>query len=555
MTARTPNWLLLLTLVFAAPFCAAQTTADPVAVAIAAELDALMNPGVTTIHGARIALGERLHEFYSRREFRAAWSTPQLQSELLRTIADSEADGLNAADYHLPLLRELAAQVAAPDATATLKAQNDILLTEGLLRLAYHLSFGKVDAVSFDAQWNYGRVLPRTDVAQRIEEAITSGAIYDRVAALKPTHPLYVRMKQELARLRAMQSDWSAVPAGAKLEPGAHDERVPTYRARLVRSGDLAQAAVSDEQLYDPPLVEAVKRYQRRHGLMPDGVLGATTVAEMNVPIAKRIEQLRINLDRGRVVLHDLPERFIVVNIAAYSLYLVNGQDVVWTTRVQVGKTYRKTPLFRSEISYVVFNPTWTVPPGILKSDILPAAKRDPAAITNKGLKVLAADGSEVDPASVDWSQFKSGHIPYTLRQDPGPKNALGRVKLMFPNPYSVYLHDTPSQSLFERDERAFSSGCVRVERALELAERVLDDAPQWNPDSIAKVITAGQTQNVTLHRKMPILLMYWTAWVDHEGIVNFRHDVYDSDAKWAAALDAPFMLRAQPLYSAAPVP
>jgi L,D-transpeptidase YcbB len=362
-------------------------------------------------------------------------------------------------------------------------------------------------------------------------------------------------MKQELARFRAAQGDWAAVPAGPKLEPGARDARIPAFRTRLVHCGDLAEAVASDEQLYDAALVEAVKRYQRRHGLTPDGVLGASTIVEMNVPIATRIEQLRINLDRGRVLLQDLPEQFIVVNVAAFTLYLVKGQDVTWTTRVQVGKTYRKTPLFRSAINYLVFNPTWTVPPGIIKSDILPAARRDPAAITNKGLRVLAADGSEVDPASVDWSQFKSGHIPYTLRQDPGPKNALGRVKLMFPNSYSVYLHDTPSQSLFERDDRAFSSGCVRVERALELAERVLDDAQHWNADSIGKVIASGQTQNVTLHTKTPVLLSYWTAWVDQQGIVNFRHDVYDRDAKWAAALDAPFRIRAQPLFSAAHVP
>ena len=555
MTHRRPAWLLWLALAFGAPFSAAQTTADPVAEAIAAELDALMNPDVTTIQGARIALADRLQEFYSRREFRAAWVTPQSRSELLRAIADSEADGLNPADYLLPQLQQLATQVAAPDATATLKAQDDILLTEALLRLGYHLSFGKVDPVSFDAQWNYGRVLPRRDVAQKIEDAIASGAVYERLAELRPTQHLYVRMKQELARYRAMQSDVSAIPAGAKLEPGASDARIPALRARLERSADLAKGVASDEQLYDAALVEAVKRYQKRHGLTADGVLGATTLAEMNVPIATRIEQLRINLDRARVLLHDLPEQFIIVNIAGYTLYLVKGQQITWTTRVQVGKTYRKTPLFRSEINYLVFNPTWTVPPGILKADILPAAKRDPEAITRKGLKVLAADGSEVDPASVDWSQFKSGHIPYTLRQDPGPSNALGRVKLMFPNPYSVYLHDTPSQSMFERDERAFSSGCVRVERALELAERLLDDAQRWNTDSIGRVIDAGKTQNVTLNTKIPVLLTYWTAWVDPDGIVNFRRDVYDRDAKWAAALDAPFTIRAQPLFSAAQAP
>jgi murein L,D-transpeptidase YcbB/YkuD len=284
-------------------------------------------------------------------------------------------------------------------------------------------------------------------------------------------------------------------------------------------------------------------------GLESDGAVGAGTIAELNVPVSERIRQLRVNLDRGRVLLHDLPERFVVVNIAGFTAYLIKGQDIEWSTRVQVGKPYRKTPLFRSEINYLVFNPTWTVPPGIIRSDILPAAKKDPASITRRGLKVLDSAGREVDPSSVDWSRFTSG-IPYTLRQDPGPKNALGRVKLMFPNDYFVYLHDTPSQALFDKADRAFSSGCVRVERALELAERVLDDPAQWNAQSIDAVIRSGKLQNVTLKRRMPVLLAYWTTWVDPEGSMNFRRDLYGQDAQWAAGLDAPFRVRARPLFT-----
>ena len=242
-----------------------------------------------------------------------------------------------------------------------------------------------------------------------------------------------------------------------------------------------------------------------------------------------------------------------VYTLARKGVNYLRDQELVWSTRVQVGKPYRQTPLFRSEISYVVFNPTWTVPPGIIAADILPAAKRDPGAIAAKGLRVLDASGREVDPRSVDWSRFRSGNIPYTLRQDPGPKNALGRVKLMFTNPYFVYLHDTPSQALFERPDRAFSSGCVRVERALELAALVLDDAKAWNARTIDDAIARGKTQNVTLKRKIPVLLAYWTAWVDSEGRTNFRRDLYGQDAKWAAALDAPFTLRARPVFAPAP--
>ena len=257
--------------------------------------------------------------------------------------------------------------------------------------------------------------------------------------------------------------------------------------------------------------------------------------------------QLLVNLDRGRVLLHDLPDEFVVVNIAAYSIYLVRGQEIVWNARVQVGKTYRRTPMFRSDIDYLVLNPTWTVPPGIIRNDILPDARRDPESITRRGLDVLDANGNKVDPASINWSKFKSGNIPYTLRQEPGPKNALGRVKIMFPNSYSVYLHDTPSQSKFEETDRAFSSGCVRVERPLELAELLLADPEAWSTARIEQAVDAGRTQNVTLPHKVPVLLAYWTAWVDPQGRVNFRRDVYGQDAQWAAGLARPYTARAMP--------
>jgi murein L,D-transpeptidase YcbB/YkuD len=529
---------------------AAAPAGDAVASAIAAELEILLAPGADGIHGARIALREMIQDFYSRRAFLPAWGDATKAAELRRALADSAADGLDPADYFLPLLEDLARRAAEPAATSKLRAQNDILLTEALLRLAYHLSFGKVDAVTFDPQWNFGRTLEDRDVAREIEEALAASDIYQRIEALKPTHRLYVTLKGELARYRAAGlEELAAIPDGIPLKPGASEPRVPLLRERLAASGDLAETDAGESPVYDAALEAAVRAFQQRMGLESDGVVGAGTIAELNVTVADRIRQLRVNLDRGRVLLHDLPAQFVVVNIAGFTAYFVRGQDVAWSARVQVGKPYRQTPIFRSEINYLVFNPTWTVPPGIIAKDILPAAKRDPASIARKGLKVLDANGREVDPATVDWSRYRGGQIPYTLRQDPGPTNALGRVKLMFPNPYFVYLHDTPSQALFEPSERAFSSGCVRVERVLELAALVLDDADRWNAQAIDDVIARGELQNVTLPRRVPVLLAYWTAWVDPKGGVNFRRDLYGQDAKWAAALDAPFTLRTKPLF------
>lgn len=535
------------------PAQAPSADSDPVAMAIAAELDASMSPEGTTIHGARLALQAPVQEFYSRRAFRPAWSNADNAAQLRRALADSYDDGLNPADYHLPLLEELSGQLTEATATDVLRAQYDVLLTEALLRLAYHLSFGKVDAETFDAQWNYGRTLARTDVSQEVEQALAAADIYGRVEALKPTHYLYVGLKRELARYRAAASvAWPPIAAGQSLTAGMSDARVPLLRARLIASGDLDAAGASDSPTYDAALEAAVRLFQQRMGLQADGVAGSGTIAELNVPLADRIRQLRVNLDRGRVLLRDLPDEFVVVNVAGFTAHLIRAGQFVWSGRVQVGRPYRRTPIFRSQLGYVVFNPTWTVPPGIIEHDILPAAKRDPGSITRKGLKVLDANGRELDPASIDWSRFHSGHIPYTLRQDPGPSNALGRVKLMFPNPYFVYLHDTPSQALFERAARSFSSGCVRVEHALELTELVLNDQERWNQQSIAEVLASGETRNVTLKKSIPVLLTYWTAWVDPQGQTQFRRDIYGQDDKWAQALEAEFKLRARPLFSTA---
>ena len=525
---------------------------EPVAQAIQAELDRLMSPDVDAIQGARIALRDPVHEFYAGRAFRPAWTRARSAQQLRKALADSVNDGLDPGDYHAAVIEKLAAQVSQTDATHTLRAQYDVLLTEALLRLAYHLSFGKVDPQTFDAQWNYGRTLATQNIAQKVEQALAAEDIYERVEALKPKHPLYVKLKQELSRYRATAAatDLTPIPPGPALKPGASDARVPLLRRRLIASGDLHASTAIDSPVYDPALDAAVRSFQQRMGLESDGVLGPGSIAELNVSVADRIRQLRVNLDRGRVLLQDLPDEFVVVNIAGFTIYFVRGSNIVWDARVQVGKPYRRTPIFRSEIGYLVLNPTWTVPPGILTNDILPAARRDPSSITRKGLKVLDANGREVPPESIDWSRFKGGNIPYTLRQDPGPKNALGRVKLMFPNPYAVYLHDTPSQTLFDRAERSFSSGCVRVERVLELAELVLNDAQRWNQQSIARVLESGETTNVTLAKKMTVLLTYWTAWVDPQGHTNFRHDIYGQDARWAQALDAEFKLREKPLFA-----
>jgi murein L,D-transpeptidase YcbB/YkuD len=521
--------------------------------AIASHITELATEATPTVRGDSLAAYVIIDDFYSRRGFEPAWTDPKRAQALISAIRDSVEDGLEPADYHYSSLLRLSQEVAQPGVTDSQRAEFDLLMTDAAVRLGYHLWFGKVDPVSFDSGWNLARRVPGLDPAVEIERALATPDLAATLRAQRPTLRLYTELRRELARYReiAARGGWEVIPAGPTLRAGNSDPRVPLLRARLAATGDLPDATLAtgqDPQLFDAALAQALRAFQSRNGVTADGAAGPGTLAELNVSVQERIRQLRINLDRGRVLLYDLPAEFVVVNIASQQVYYVKDQQIAWSARAQVGKQYRQTPEYRSAINYLVINPTWTVPPGIIRNDILPAARRDPASITRKGLRVLDSSGREVPPASVNWQKYNSGNIPYTLRQDPGPTNSLGLVKFMFPNPYAVYLHDTPSRSLFENDQRTTSSGCVRVERPFELAELLLNDPVKWNRAEIDRAVATGKLQNVTLQKRVPVLLVYWTAWVDAQGVVQFRRDVYGRDEKWARALEEPFRFRAQPL-------
>jgi murein L,D-transpeptidase YcbB/YkuD len=428
-------------------------------------------------------------------------------------------------------------------------ADYDLLLTDALIRLAYHLMFGKVDPERIDPNWNMVRVLHGVDPAAEIESALNSGDVYGALEKEKPSHPFYTGLKGALARYRQIQASggWPVVPAGTTLRVGSVDARVPTLRRRLQASGDLAASGDDTSTLYDSTVAAAVKNFQARVGTTDDGVLGDGTRAALNVPVADRIEQMRLSLERGRWVLHDLDSTFVIVNIAGYSVAYVRGGRTMWRSRVVVGLPYRRTPIFRDSIRYLDFNPTWTVPPGILARDMLPRLKRGGVRALPDGMRVLDRSGRVVDASGINWSSHSASSFPFTLRQDPGPTNALGRVKFMFPNKYLVYLHDTPSRELFNESARAFSSGCIRVERPFELADLLLADR-NWNADSTARILATRRTTTVRLRRPTPVLLLYLTSWVDDQGRLNFRSDIYGRDARLARALDEPFRFRIRPV-------
>ena len=501
----------------------------------------------------RIASTFVLPALYEQRGFALAWTRPGAAEELLEAVRGAAADGLDPNDYHRP---EIERRLARPPASEAERVELDLLLTDALVRLAYHLSFGKVDPERLHPRWSLARDIRELDPVEAIRRAIEAPDVVAAVEAFRPSDPIYRSFLDALARYRAIaaRGGFEPVPPGPKLELGARDPRVAALRRRLAAEGDLAEPAAdelgfaADELSFDPALAEAVKRFQRRHDLEPDGVVGAATLAALAVPVERRIDAIRASLERARWVLHAAAPDMVLVDVAGFHLHLFRDGVPVWETRVVVGRPYRETPVFRSEIRTLVLNPSWTVPPTILTRDILPAARRDPRSVTRKRLRVIDSAGRDVDALSLDWSRWGSaGDFPYQLRQDPGPTNPLGRVKFLLPNPYTVYLHDTPNPELFQRPVRAASSGCIRVENPLELAVRVLDDPVHWSREILEREIAAGGTRHVELARPVPIIVMYWTVDFTEDGAVVFHQDLYGRDVAVLRGLAADFSFRRPP--------
>jgi len=525
-----------------APPEAQRPAPDPVAELIRADVEQLRATGDLDLGGVMIASRNLLPRIYEARGFAPTWRTqPQIDS-LLETIDESYKEGLDPRDYHVDQVRAARAAFANVDTlSAAERAALDVMLTDSVIRIGYHLRFGKVDPVALNPNWNLKQDLMGRDPAVTIQKAIDARSMREFADAAIPRVFLYQRYKEALAQYRqlAATGGWPVLSTGPTLKQGMTDARVPKLAERLAITGDIGRSsAAAATTSYSGAVVDGVKHFQERHGLAVDGALGPGTLAALNVPVEMRIEQIRANLERARWVFYDPESEFLVVNIAGFKMYLVRRGEVVWRSRVQVGKTYRRTPIFTSTMSYVVLNPTWTVPPTILRQDYLPQLKRNPQYLAERNIDVLDRTGKPVDQSSIDWSSARS--LQYQLVQRPGPTNALGRVKFMFPNEYFVYLHDTPSRDLFDRESRAFSSGCIRVENPLELADIVIGD--KWPRARIDAAIADGRTQTVILDKPIAVKLLYWTAEVDGNGRVSFFPDVYSRDDALITALAQPFM-------------
>ncbi len=517
----------------------------------------IQNPvnGRIMVSGIKLGMPEIVSNFYQYNNYQPAWKDKAKVKVLLRQIKDSYNLGLSPEDY---LHRELENRLNKTFKSDKEKAQLDILLTDALVRLVYHLKFGKVVPATLDPDWNLRREFTSADQVARLHYALRSKEnLQQQLHKISNIGPFYQGLIEALARYRTIESQggWQPVPAGQSIKPGMSDPRIPLIKARLKITGDLKSADFGtninnnntntnksiNNRLYIPAIEQAVKVFQLRHGLEDDGVIGKNTLVQMNVPVADRINQILANLDRIRWVNNNLGDKFVVVNIAGFQVYYVLDNKVIWHSKTQVGTRYRKTPVFRDEITYIEFNPTWTVPPTILDKDILPKLKKDRAYLKQKNMRIIDHNGKTIDPQSINWATATARTFPYMIRQDPGPGNALGRVKIMFPNKHLVYLHDTPSKSKFNRAERTFSSGCVRVQKPFELVKLLLNNPQKWNQKTFREILDSKETRSVKLQKPVPILLLYFTARMGQHNQVYFFKDVYQRDEKVIKALQQPF--------------
>ncbi len=485
------------------------------------------------------ALRPLLVRVYEQRAYRAGWVGENgplpAAADLLGVVEAARADGLDPDDYPHAAIRRLLQSGGEPDSLARL----DLLLSRTLLAYGSHLSRGRIDPAAVDSPWT---AAPRAvDLAAALKAVLDSGRPAQVLERLAPPHPGYAKLREALKRHRGIadRGGWPAFPAGRNLVPGTRDARVVALRTRLTGEGDLPSGNDGGD-VYDTAVVHAVQRFQTRHGLEPDGVVGAATRGALNVPVRVRIRQIELNLERWRWLPRSLGRRYVMVNSAAFELALIDSGRTVMTTQAVVGRGDWPTPIVSGQITSLIFSPVWNIPRSIAVEEVLPLVQRDPQYLRQQRISVFEDSSPaprEVDPGTVDWAAMTEQTFNLQLRQAPGGDNPLGGVKFIFGSHFNVCIHDTPARVAFHERVRNFSHGCTRIERPADLAVRLLQDSVRWAADSVRAAMTGPTEQVVPLPQPIPAHLTYWTAWVDEDGTIQFRDDIYGWDERLAAAL------------------
>lgn len=487
--------------------------------------------------------------FYDLREFYPSWITDNgvrpIAHRLVQAIRAVEFDGLNPQDYHLGAIANLLKVVQAPGvkiASIPIKTlvELELLLSDAFLLFSYHLTSGRVNPETIQAEWTIKT--HKKDLIGILQDLVEKGDVSSAVDVVQQQTRDYHRLQKALIRYRKIVENggWPRIPKGPAMKRGTRGERVAVLESRLKVSGDLSGAAETDPDIFGDTLKKAVLDFQRRHGLVDDGIVGRATLSALNVPADDRLEQIKVNMERWRWLPRNFGNRYVLVNIADFQLSVVEEESQILKMRVVVGKDYRRTPVFVGRMTYMVINPFWNIPHKLAVEDFLPRIKKNSDYFKHHDIQVFESwknAALRIDPESINWNMVDKNNFSHKLVQAPGPLNSLGRMKFMFPNKFSVYLHDTPARHLFNRTKRSFSSGCIRIEKPVDLAAYILAQDPKWQRREIQAAMDSLETQVVRISEPIPVLILYFTAWVDKHGTIHFRDDIYGRDKRLLEAL------------------
>lgn len=466
--------------------------------------------------------------FYKSYGFETVWQLTKKRNKLIDELQKAEKEGLNPKDYSVEKLSKYEKNFAKLSENELV--DYDLLLTRSFQKYVNHLTTGKLNPRNLYKDWDLTQ--NKIDVNQLLKSSLETDSLGINLEKAKPNHIVYKRLKKALILIDQFPNDTiKRIEFKQKIVLNDTNKSLISIKRRLIYWKDIANSDTL-KPFYDKVTFEGIKNFQKRHGIIADGIIGQGTIEALNYSKNQRKQQIIANLERWKWYQKNLGDQYVIVNIPEYKLNLVKGTDTIESHKVIVGSAKRKTPVLDSKLSYAVFNPTWTVPPTIIREDIIPAASKNRGYFANKNIKIYDGNGNLVSPNSWNPSKGKS----YRYVQSPGNHNSLGMVKLMFPNNFSVYLHDTNHRNFFEKTNRSLSSGCVRVENVLKLAEYLLGDKEKYSQEKINGILKTGTTKNVNFKEKYNVHLLYWTAWSDNKKLI-FRNDIYNLDADLYAKL------------------
>lgn len=475
-----------------------------------------------------------LIDFYKLRNDAPAWNKKEVRESLVEQLEKAGEEGLSFNDYHGEKIGKLLQN--KDNATLNDRISLEILLTDAFLNYADNLYYGKLDPKKMYEIWG----IKRKEIAldSLLQKAVEKNEIEKTLNSLKPTSEIYTGLKESLREYRKhkeKKDPQQQISTGDPIKPGKKNERVPAVAARLKQLGLLDKNHVIQSNIYDKELQAAVKEFQKQKSLMTDEVLGNSTIYELNMGPEQRYGQLLVNLERWRWYPRDLGEHYILINIPNYQLSVVKDGKVVRTHNVIAGDKTHHTPVFSDSVQYIVVNPEWNIPSSIRDAEIIPSASANSNYLASRNIYVTGPDGKRVDPSSIDWSSGEAHNYRFT--QGAGPSNSLGKIKIIYPNKYAIYLHDTPAKAIFEQNSRAESHGCVRVEHVIELAAYLLGDQEKWSLDQLNELISEGTTKRIPVTQPIQVHHFYWTAWRNN-GETVFINDIYKLDKAVYTALE-----------------